>query len=75
MLDEHFKYEPNYALERHNFRLLRQLPSESTAQFIDRLSQQAKLCKFGNDEEHVVEQLVEGVVNSGLQRKLLEKMI
>ena len=68
-----FKYEPNYALGRHNFRLLRQLPYESAAQFIYHLSQQSKPCKFSNDEEHIVEQLVEGVVNSGSQRILLDK--
>ena len=75
MLDDHFKNEPTYALERHNFRLLWQLPFESTAQFIYRLSQQAKLCKFSNNGEHIVGQFVEGVVNSGLQRKVLEKIV
>ena len=59
-LDRHFQYEPNYVLEKHNFRLLRQQPSETTAQFVYRLQQQAKLCNFSDANEHIVEQLVEG---------------
>ena len=56
-------------------KVARELPSESTAQFTYRLSQQTELCIISNDEEHVVEQLVERVVNSGLQRTLLEKRL
>ena len=54
ILDKHFKYEPNYDLGKQFL-----LASESTAPFIHHSSQHTELCKFSNDEEHVVEQLVE----------------
>ena len=72
-LDSYFAYEPNYAFEKHNFRLLRQESSETTAQFVQSLTQQAKLCNFAQDADHIVDQLVEGVQSASFQRKFLEK--
>ena len=72
-LDAYFAYEPNYALEKHNFRLMSQLSSETVAQFAHRLKQQAKLCNFTTAAEHELDQLVEGVRESSLRKKFLDK--
>ena len=73
MLDDHFKFTPNTTFERHMFRQMAQRVGETTAQFANRLCQQAKLCNFHNEQEDMRNLLVERVTDDKLRKKFLEK--
>ncbi|XP_065188286.1 uncharacterized protein K02A2.6-like [Sycon ciliatum] len=73
MLDSYFQYTPNVMFERHTFRRLAQMETETVAQFGNRLVQQAKLCLFADQDEQVCDQLVEKCIDDRLRRKFLEK--
>ena len=72
-LDMYFAHEPNTAFERHSFRRMNQLEGETVAQFCQRLRHQAEFCSFPDKEDALKDQLVEGVRDAGLRKKLLDK--
>ena len=72
-LDNYFAHEPNTAFERHLLRRMTQLEGETVAQFCQRLHQQAEFCSFPDKEDALKGQLVEGVRDAGLRKKLLDK--
>ena len=72
-LAAYFQHEPNQAFERHTFRRMVQVDGETVAQFVQRLRQQASYCSFADSNDALRDQLVEGVRDSSLRKKLLDK--
>ena len=73
-LDQHFMPQVNVPYERHLFRTMAQLPTESVDQFITRLRERAEYCEFGvAKDENISDQVIEKCMSSRLRRKLLEK--
>ena len=73
-LDQYFMLQVTVPYERHLFRTLAQLPTESVDQFTTRLRERAKYCKFGDaKDENIRDQVIEKCISSRLRRKLLEK--
>ena len=64
----------NVPYERHLFRTLAQLPTESVDQFTTRLRERAEYCKFGDaKDENIRDQVIEKCMSSRLQRKRKEE--
>ena len=73
ILSNHFQADSNPVFERHTFRQMNFGTGESTAQFVVRLRNQARLCDFGDKVDDMIrDQLVSCVVDVDLRRKLLE---
>ena len=69
----YFQHEPNQAFERHTFRRMVQVDGETVAQFVQHLRQQVSYCSFAESNDALRDQLVEGVRDSSLRKKLLDK--
>ena len=73
-LDNYFTPAVNVPYERHLFRQMTQLETETIDQYVMRLTQRANNCEFGeNLKEHVRDQVVDKCRSSVLRRKFLEK--
>ena len=73
-LDQYFMPQVNVPYERHLFRTMAQLPTESVDQFMTRLREKAEYCEFGDaKDENIRDQVIEKCMSSRLRRKLLEK--
>ncbi|XP_068692945.1 uncharacterized protein [Montipora foliosa] len=73
-LDQYFKSNVNVPYERHLFRTMTQLLTESVDQFITRLRERAEYCEFGDaKDENIRDQVIEKCMSRRLRRKLLEK--
>ena len=73
-LDQYFTPQVKAPYERHLFRTIAQLPTESADQFITRLRERAEYCEFGNArDENICDQVIEKCMSSRLRRELLEK--
>ena len=73
-LDQYFMPQATVPYERHRFRTMAQLPTESVDQFMTRLRERAEYCEIGNaKDENIRDQVIEKCMSSRLRRKLLEK--
>lgn len=73
ILDDYLKPQSNVLFERHLFRQMEQLQSESVDQFICRLRQKASLCEFDDVDIAIRDQLIEKCKNSSIRRKFLQQ--
>ena len=72
-LDQYFTPQVNVPYERHTFRMMTQLPTESVDQFVTRLREKADCCEFGETtDENIRDQVIEKCLSNRLRRKLLE---
>ena len=69
-LDQYFTPQVNVPYERHLFRTMAQLPSESVDQFITRLREREEYCEFGNaKDENIRDQVIEKCISSRLRSR------
>ena len=73
VLNDYFKVEANEPYERHVFRQLHQLPSETATQFVTRLRNQAVFCNFKDSEDQIRDQFIQAMRDHELRQKLLEE--
>lgn len=71
-LDKYFEPRQSKIFERHLFRQIVQGKNEKFEKFLVRLRQQGSKCKFGDNEEHIIDQIVEKCFSDKLRRKILE---
>ncbi|KAK6192673.1 hypothetical protein SNE40_004107 [Patella caerulea] len=75
-LNRHFIPQTNVPFERHLFRSMSQLPTETIEQFITRLRQHSESCQFGDlgaVNERIRDHVIDKCCSSQLRRKLLER--
>ena len=73
-LDGYFTPQVNVHYERHLFRTMTKLITETVDQFVTRLREKADCCEFGEaTDENIRDQLIEKCSSSQLRRKLLER--
>lgn len=72
-MKNHYKGKRNLTVERFKFRRMQQKSSESVNEFLARLRMQAVECEFGNLNEALREQFIQGVCNEGMQKRLLHE--
>ena len=72
VLTDYFKPKANVTYERFVFRNLKQDPSETIAQYVIRLRQQANYCDFHNVDDAIKDQLIEHCQSEELRRRALE---
>ena len=73
-LEQHFTPQVNVPFERHLFRNMAQLPTESIDQYVTRLRQKADYCQFEEKiDENIRDQVIEKCLSNSLRTKLLEK--
>ena len=72
-LDEYFTPQTNVPFERHLFRQMEQMPSETVDQFVCRLRQKVAVCNFHDVDEAIRDQLIDKCKNKSIQRKFLEQ--
>ena len=70
-LDEYFSPKQSKIYERHLFRLLKQEPGEKFEKFLVRLRHQSSKCKFANEEDNLIDQIVEKCSSKELRKKVL----
>lgn len=70
-LDEYFSPKQSKVYERHLFRLIKQEDGEKFEKFLLRLRNQAGKCKFTNNDEHLIDQIVEKCNLTELRKKIL----
>ena len=73
ILDKYFTPKVNVPFERHGFRQMAQLQSETIDQFVCRLRQKAVSCEFDKVDEAIRDQLIEKCRDPELRKKFLEK--
>ena len=73
ILDNYFTPKVNVPFERHGFRQMAQLQSETIDQFVCRLRQKAVSCEFDKVDEAIRDQLIEKCRDPELRKKFLEK--
>ena len=72
-LDKAFEFVANKRFERYKLRQMSQRTGETVSQFSTRLLGQGKYCDYGTDmEDHVCDQLLIGISDNRLRKKLLE---
>ena len=72
-LDKAFEFVANKRFERYKLRQMSQRTGETVSQFSTRLLGQSKYCDYGTDmEDHVCDQLLIGISDNRLRKKLLE---
>lgn len=69
-LDEYFSPKQSKIYERHLFRLLKQEPGEKFEKFLVRLRNQGSKCKFVNQEDNIIDQIVEKCSSKDLRKKI-----
>lgn len=70
-IEKYFAPQLNKRFERHQLRALKQELGESFEDFVFRLKEQAKRCKFYDTDDMVVDQIIEGCSSVELRKKLL----
>lgn len=70
-LDEYFSPKQSKIYERHLFRLIKQEEGEKFEKFLLRLRNQAGKCRFTNNDEHLIDQIVEKCNLTELRKKIL----
>lgn len=70
-LDDYFAPKQSKVYERHLFRLLKQEQNEKFEKFLVRLRNQSKKCKFVNEEDNLIDQIVEKCSSKDLRKKVL----
>lgn len=70
-LDQYFSPKQSKVYERHIFRLMKQEVDEKFEKFLVRLRNQASKCKFPNEEENLIDQIVEKCQSTELKKKIL----
>ncbi|KAJ8915716.1 hypothetical protein NQ315_000650 [Exocentrus adspersus] len=70
-LNEYFLPKQSKIYERHLFRLTKQEDGEKFDKFLVRLRNQSSKCKFSNEEEHLIDQIVEKCTSVELRKKIL----
>ncbi|XP_052744494.1 uncharacterized protein K02A2.6-like [Bicyclus anynana] len=70
-LDTFFSPMQSKIYERHLFRLLKQEPNEKFDKFLVRLRHQSSKCKFSNNEDNIIDQIVEKCNSKDLRKKIL----
>ncbi len=76
VLNRFFRPHTNTPFERHVFRNMVQLQTETVEQYATRLRQQSETCDFGNwnaVSERIRDQIIDKCSSSSLRRKLLER--
>ena len=74
LLDRYFTPQVNIPYERHNFRMMTQLLTESVDQFVVRLREKADCCEFGEmADENIGGQVIENCLSYRLRRKILKR--
>nr|XP_058967969.1 uncharacterized protein K02A2.6-like [Pocillopora verrucosa] len=73
ILDKYFTPKVNVPFERHGFRQMAQLQSETIDQFVCRLRQKAVSCELDKVYEAIRDQLIEKGRDPELRKKFLEK--
>lgn len=72
-LERHFKPKYNEAMEKVLFRQIKQEENEDIENFIVKLRNQAKRCKFSNEDDEIKTQIIVNCRSQKLREKLLEK--
>lgn len=70
-LRSHFAVQRNTFMERAKFREMQQMSGKSIKHFAFRIREQAGRCGFGDPEEQIHEQLVQGMVDKEVKRRAL----
>lgn len=70
-LDDYFSPKQSKTYERHLFRLLKQEPGEKFDKFLLRLRRQGAKCKFSNEQDNLIDQIVEKCSSKELRKKIL----
>lgn len=73
VLTNHFKPKVNTTYKRHLFRNIVQREDETVGQFVTRLHQQAKYCKFTTVDMEICDQIVEKGRSVEVRKRILEK--
>lgn len=68
--DEYFKTKYNILYERHLFRKIQQQHGEEFNKFILRLQNQARQCKFSDENEHIIDQILETCKMEELRKQM-----
>ncbi len=74
--DEYFAPKSNHRSARLLLQRIRQSPNEPTDDFINRIRDHARQCRFRDDQEteaRIVEQLIAGTKHEEVQKKLIDK--
>ena len=71
-LKQHFSANTNTEFEKFEFRNLQQQQGESIDQFTTRLRQKATHCAFGNKDDEIKSQFIQGVSSQKLRIRCLE---
>ena len=70
-LDQYFTPQVNVPYERHTFRMMTQLPTESVDQFVTRLREKADCCEFGETaDENIRDQVIEKCLSTFTKKTL-----
>lgn len=71
--DEQIEPRSSFRVERLTFQRMRQEENETSDDFISRLKNQATLCKFSNNDERIIDQIIYGTRFPEVQKTLLVK--
>ena len=69
--DAHVEPRSSFRVERLTFQRMRQKDDESSDDFITRLTNQAKACKFKEHDERIIEQITFGTKHAEVQKTIL----
>lgn len=69
----HMEPKSNHRIHRYEFQGLRQDPQETTDTFLSRLRNVAKKCRFGDEDDRIVDQLIWGCAHQEVQKSLIGK--
>uniref|UniRef100_A0A224YP72 RNA-directed DNA polymerase n=1 Tax=Rhipicephalus zambeziensis TaxID=60191 RepID=A0A224YP72_9ACAR len=73
LLENHFKAPSNEVLERHYFKMRKQIPGESVTDYVSALQTMASKCNFGASANTMVrDQLFSGITAPHVRRRLLQ---
>ncbi|XP_071626806.1 uncharacterized protein [Temnothorax longispinosus] len=73
VLTDYFRPKLNTTYERHLFRNMAQKEDETVGQFVTRLRQQAKYCKFASMDTEICDQIIEKGRSMEVRKRILEK--
>lgn len=72
-LRQHFAPQLNKRFERHQMRKIRQEAGEGFEDFVFRVKALAGKCSYVDEDDHVVDQIIEGCSSAELRRRLLSE--
>lgn len=70
-LNTYFKPQNNEIYEHYLFRIIKQEKGESFHKFLLRITNQAQKCKFKDQNEHIIDQIIEKCGMPDLRKKIL----